>query len=875
MADNTLALYMPLDQITNNHTTVPDLSGNNRNGTITGSPLVVPQTMLGACMSFDGKSHFEVSDPFGSPTNDFTISYWLQPNQINSGYQAILGKHESSRKPSMWIGPVNGQIHFDSYDPAGNRYFALLDSFFQAAEQWVHIAWVKEGTQYLLYRNGTLFTTQAAPATLYSNATTTYSIGMVDSYLNGYLADMRIYNQALTAEMIQRDLQSDQATSSAFRMTYPLGFTLLNSDQQPVLSITDDPKGETQTLTVTNVSRQNITFTPPSTTSVSSSNSHLELRFRPTTLATSSLTQISLATAADWQLTTLQQTDGTVSIYLLNTLGLTLPTGQSLSLQLQHIKADGTGGTRGSRAEMRYRQMTYEKDTTALTGSRLSYLSIINQTGQKNIPLHLGFVGTNTILNDNSTGNTVTMRVANISDSDLTLNPATSAAPTHLTISFDVQPQGKNSTDDPFGYSWALTTADYSESITASATDSRNGFWHIGVSAQEFEFTPKSPLTLHPQEYVQLTLGNLITPLPAGPTNIYLDYENFPGYWDGQFVVVLSKSPLVVTQNMLGIGTNTPRTALDTGSGVLSGAANDYQKAQLTLSGGGLITWKNNYLRWTQEFVAISMGNAKALRSSNAIPDGKISFMFPNTIPANPYYGNAARTATADGLLLQGGEALYGVHTIGGGAEAVQYNLVSYTQSFNAPSNWLLIALAGAPDRSVKLGIGAILAQNSSINNGSIFPTGLIQLWSGAASNIPLGWALCDGTNHTPDLRGRFLVGAGGTGYPDQPGSSGNATQHAHTVTISGQGGTNSSGVHPHAVPSGWYDRGALDDVAAAGKKSYNAIDRGDASVVGALTSSDGIHAHTVTLNSSNATTSTSTDNNRPAWYALCYIIKL
>jgi len=37
-------------------------------------------------------------------------------------------------------------------------------------------------------------------------------------------------------------------------------------------------------------------------------------------------------------------------------------------------------------------------------------------------------------------------------------------------------------------------------------------------------------------------------------------------------------------------------------------------------------------------------------------------------------------------------------------------------------------------------------------------PTGVIVMWSG--TTIPSGWALCDGTNSTPDLRNRFIVGA-------------------------------------------------------------------------------------------------------------------
>lgn len=43
-----------------------------------------------------------------------------------------------------------------------------------------------------------------------------------------------------------------------------------------------------------------------------------------------------------------------------------------------------------------------------------------------------------------------------------------------------------------------------------------------------------------------------------------------------------------------------------------------------------------------------------------------------------------------------------------------------------------------------------------------IVPPGCILIWSGAADAIPAGWALCDGLNDTPDLRDRFVLGAGG-----------------------------------------------------------------------------------------------------------------
>ena len=50
-----------------------------------------------------------------------------------------------------------------------------------------------------------------------------------------------------------------------------------------------------------------------------------------------------------------------------------------------------------------------------------------------------------------------------------------------------------------------------------------------------------------------------------------------------------------------------------------------------------------------------------------------------------------------------------------------------------------------------------------SVSSGSSVPAGSIIPWYGNLANIPDGFALCDGKNGTPDLRNRFIVGAGDT----------------------------------------------------------------------------------------------------------------
>lgn len=64
-----------------------------------------------------------------------------------------------------------------------------------------------------------------------------------------------------------------------------------------------------------------------------------------------------------------------------------------------------------------------------------------------------------------------------------------------------------------------------------------------------------------------------------------------------------------------------------------------------------------------------------------------------------------------------------------------------------------------------------------------MLPIGTIVLWFGSLINIPLGWILCDGGGGSPDLRNKFIVGAGDTYAVD--GTGGNAV-HDHVFTSDG-----------------------------------------------------------------------------------------
>jgi len=99
-------------------------------------------------------------------------------------------------------------------------------------------------------------------------------------------------------------------------------------------------------------------------------------------------------------------------------------------------------------------------------------------------------------------------------------------------------------------------------------------------------------------------------------------------------------------------------------------------------------------------------------------------------------------------------------------------------------------------------------------STGTTIPLGVISLWYGSIGSVPTGWYLCDGTNGTPDLRDRFIVGAGSTYAVAATGgattvtlTTSNMPAHTHTVTdpthFHAQGGTALNIASGNYVPGG------------------------------------------------------------------------
>ena len=162
--------------------------------------------------------------------------------------------------------------------------------------------------------------------------------------------------------------------------------------------------------------------------------------------------------------------------------------------------------------------------------------------------------------------------------------------------------------------------------------------------------------------------------------------------------------------------------------------------------------------------------------------------------------------------------------------------------------------------------LGALTSDYDAVNKKYVddavaavaFPAGGIIIWSGSVDTIPDGWALCNGSNGTPDLRNRFVLGAVGSYNIGATGGSKTVTltvdqmpRHDHNETVA------DSSRNGLVVTAGYPSSEAI------GSKGYAEIkaDFGTASAV--------------SITSTAQSGSSQPHENMPPYYTLCYIMKL
>ena len=151
----------------------------------------------------------------------------------------------------------------------------------------------------------------------------------------------------------------------------------------------------------------------------------------------------------------------------------------------------------------------------------------------------------------------------------------------------------------------------------------------------------------------------------------------------------------------------------------------------------------------------------------------------------------------------------------------------------------------------------------------STVPQGTILSWFGQLSNIPSGFALCDGKNGTPDLRNRFIVGAGDQyKLSDTGGSSSvllsedNIANHRHLMFVPGYR-TLGKGYFYQSLSNSTYVSVGGNSSSGSCEEKYNMVSAGSST------------APSIGLTGYAGTGSPKPFDNRPPYYSLYYIMKL
>ena len=238
------------------------------------------------------------------------------------------------------------------------------------------------------------------------------------------------------------------------------------------------------------------------------------------------------------------------SIYFLHKSGLTLKPNEKIQIGFSKLTANNRT-VKSSNVELLYGGIGLISTGTAneLIEEQVSSknaVSVINHLRKTEIPLQFRVLGSNAILNDGTTQNTLKLKVLNSPLSNNTRPILLLNQSSKFIVSFE---QG----DHPDAL---VATTDQLNGVQITVTDTNSWTSDHTANSTQWSFTPKiNQLTAG--QGIELTISNLVTNSASGLACIYIDYQNIGSYPDGRLVIPIEKTPLLYSGSQVGISTKT------------------------------------------------------------------------------------------------------------------------------------------------------------------------------------------------------------------------------------------------------------------------------------------------------------------------------
>jgi hypothetical protein len=236
------------------------------------------------------------------------------------------------------------------------------------------------------------------------------------------------------------------------------------------------------------------------------------------------------------------------------------------------------------------------------------------------------------------------------------------------------------------------------------------------------------------------------------------------------------------------------------------------------------------------------------------IPNGATTSIYcdgTNFLPLN--------TGAAGNFSVSGNLSVTGTTTLTG---ALSGSTATFSGAVNS-TNSVLSGTPTAPTAAAGTNTTQIATTAFAVANG--FPSGGIIMWSGSIASIPTGFVLCNGSSGTPDLRDRFVVGAGSTYAVAATGGTANAVVVSHSHSFAG----NALGDHSHNMS--FHQTSKSNNATPFMLSSpINGENLNGTLTLSTTNSSAGTPSGTISTEGVSGT-----NQNLPPYYALAFIMKL